>query len=174
MSLFGITNSNRNFNKADSWGKNQFNSAFPAALCNYMFSKGLTGNYITFEKDKTLVKEIDIKNAYGISPMDENIFFSFEDRFIPYEKLCKNLPRVDLVIKDTKENYYSGLEIKLTVIPDNSTHSLREDEYSPELVVRPDTIVYLACSLAHSLGEHLANYFLENPIINVNNWSSIN
>ena len=30
--LFGLTNSNRDFGKADAWGKNQFNSSFPAAL----------------------------------------------------------------------------------------------------------------------------------------------
>ena len=40
-----------------------------------------------------------------------------------------------------------GLEIKLTALPDNSTFNLTEENYGCEIVVRPDTIVYLACSL---------------------------
>lgn len=46
----------------------------------------------------------------------------------------------------------AGLEIKLTALPDNTTCNLSEDRYGSELVVRPDSIVYLACSLAESLG----------------------
>jgi len=32
LNLFGLNNSNRDFSKAESWGKNQFNSSFPATL----------------------------------------------------------------------------------------------------------------------------------------------
>ena len=41
-----------------------------------------------------------------------------------------------------------GLEVKLTALPDNTTHTLSEENYGCELVVRPDTIVYLAASIA--------------------------
>jgi hypothetical protein len=41
-----------------------------------------------------------------------------------------------------------GLEIKLTALPDNSTCDLTEDKFGAEIVVRRDTIVYLACSIA--------------------------
>ena len=30
--LYGIKNSNRDFSNADAWGKNQFNSSFPASF----------------------------------------------------------------------------------------------------------------------------------------------
>lgn len=46
-SFFGIKCSNRNFSKEKYWGKNQFNSSFPAALACYMRSKRLTAVYIS-------------------------------------------------------------------------------------------------------------------------------
>lgn len=171
-SLFGIKNSNRNFSLKESWGKNQFNSSFPAALCNYMESKDIKANYINLKDDKISVDSISIKDAFGFSPSNKNIFFSFEDIYLPYEKYCSSLPRVDLVIKDTKGNFHSGLEIKLTAIPDNSTCDLNENKYSPEIVVRPDTIVYLACSLADTLGKQITQYFKKNKIVDVKNWSN--
>lgn len=37
--LFGLDKTNRDFSKKTSWGKNQFNSSFPASLCCYLASK---------------------------------------------------------------------------------------------------------------------------------------
>ena len=37
--LFGLSKTNRDFSKKESWGKNQFNSSFPASLCCYLDSK---------------------------------------------------------------------------------------------------------------------------------------
>ena len=79
-SLFGLSNTNRDFSKKDSWGKNQFNSSFP----------------------------------------------------------------------------------------DNKTCDLEEHCYGSEIVVRPDTIVYLACSLALNSKEKLS-YHLGELIID--DWS---
>ena len=31
--LFGLNNTNRDFSLKETWGKNQFNSSFPASLC---------------------------------------------------------------------------------------------------------------------------------------------
>jgi len=39
--LFGIKHSNRDFSDRNTWGKNQFNSSFPAALSAYLSHKGL-------------------------------------------------------------------------------------------------------------------------------------
>ncbi len=50
-----------------------------------------------------------------------------------------------------------GLEVKLTALPDNSTYDLAEDQFGCELVIRPDTIVYLACSIAMHFREDLNN-----------------
>ena len=62
------------------------------------------------------------------------------------------LPRTDLVIQDIKEQKcLSGLEVKLTALPDNTTCHLTDDLYGSEIVVRPDSIVYLTCSIANNL-----------------------
>jgi len=45
-SLYGLTNSNRDFSSAYAWGKNQFNSAFPAALACYMRDKKIPAVYV--------------------------------------------------------------------------------------------------------------------------------
>ena len=55
--LFGINHSNRDFTQKDTWGKNQFNSSFPAALACYMSSKGLSPVYLNIA-----TKEISKEN----------------------------------------------------------------------------------------------------------------
>ena len=49
--LYGVTHSNRDFTQADTWGKNQFNSSFPAGLANFLASKGLDNIYLYLDKD---------------------------------------------------------------------------------------------------------------------------
>ena len=156
-SLFGLSNSNRDFSLEESWGKNQFNSSFPAALCCYMASRNIASNYICFKDSKRIISELPINNLLGINtayPFSDDICFSFESAYSPYaSKILGNLPRTDLVIQN-KNILLRALEIKLTALPDNTTCSLDEDIYGSEIVVRPDTIIYLACSLAESI-EHL-------------------
>ena len=48
-SLFGLSRSNRDFSQSDAWGKNQFNSSFPAALCCYMAHLGLPAKYLSIQ-----------------------------------------------------------------------------------------------------------------------------
>ncbi len=61
-----------------------------------------------------------------------------------------------------------GLEVKLTALPDNTTCNNLESDYGCEIVVRPDTIVYLACSIASCLGESLNDLIKD---INIADWS---
>ena len=148
--LFGIKYSNRDFTQKESWGKNQFNSSFPAALACYMDSQNINANYICLNKDnKVSNSEISIQEVLRINPLSEDIFFAFESIYTPYEQLLiGNIPRVDLVIQNRKTgNCLTGFEVKLTALPDNSTCNLSENQYGCEIVVRPDTIVYLACSI---------------------------
>ena len=49
--LYGVTHSNRDFAQADTWGKNQFNSSFPAGLTNYLSSKELENVYLFLDKE---------------------------------------------------------------------------------------------------------------------------
>ena len=157
--LFGITHSNRNFEKSDSWGKNQFNSSFPAALAAYMEQQGLNNIYLKLDSNLKVVHDnISTSDLYGIKPNSDNLFYSFESPYLPYQQLLiGTFPRVDLVTIDkVTGNCLRGIEIKLTAIPDNSTYSLAENQYGSELVIRPDTIVYLACSIVSNYRDNLS------------------
>lgn len=62
--LFGINQSNRDFTKKSSWGKNQFNSSFPAALACYMSCKNLQPVYLKLNHDLTVNHgKIDVSSA---------------------------------------------------------------------------------------------------------------
>lgn len=148
--LFGIKQSNRDFTKSDAWGKNQFNSSFPASLVAYMFSKEIPCVYIKTNKNNEIVhKTISAEELFGISPLSKDIFYAFETVYTPYQQFYKGtIPRVDLVIQNKKTGEcLKGLEIKLTALPDNSTCELPENQFSSEIVIRPDTISYLASSI---------------------------
>ncbi len=149
-SLFGIKHSNRDFADKDAWGKNQFNSSFPAALSAYLAHKNLDNVYIQLNENlETFHDFINTETLYGLPPTAENLFYSFESQFLPFQKfLIGNIPRVDLVTQNLIDgSSLKGLEIKLTALPDNSTYHLAEENFGCEIVVRPDTIVYLGCSL---------------------------
>ena len=148
-SLFGLDNSNRDFTKADAWGKNQFNSSFPASLSCYLESQGLDANYISILNKRFGINSIDFTSVFGIKPNAENIYFAFEAQHTPFQKyVIGTLPRTDLVIQDTSTGRcLRGLEVKLTALPDNTTCNLSDDKFGSEIVVRPDTIVYLAISI---------------------------
>lgn len=152
--LFGISSSNRDFRKAENWGKNIFNNAFPAALACYMQHKGLQPIYLTLNDKAGLnTSSITTEDIFALSPLNPNIYFSFESDFVPYQPLVvNNLPRADLVIIDQSTGLCTrSIEIKLTALPDNSTATLAENNYGCEIVVRPDTIVYMALSIASQL-----------------------
>ena len=128
--LYGIKNSNRDFTQPETWGKNQFNSSFPVALTSYLASKKLKSIYLTLDSELEVVhKLISAKELYGIEPESDDLFFSFESTFSPYEKLViGSLPRVDVVTQSIDNGYcLRPLEIKLTALPDNSTCDLDEE-----------------------------------------------
>lgn len=100
--------------------------------------------------------KISTTNFYGIDPQSDNLFYAFETQFTPYQKyLIGTLPGVDLVIQSRNNGTcLRPIEIKLTALPDNTTCDLSEDSYGCEIVVRPDTIVYLACSIAKNFEQN--------------------
>jgi hypothetical protein len=76
--LFGIAHSNRDFTQNDTWGKNQFNSSFPAGLSNYLSSKGLENNYLILDKNlKVQHSKISTTHLFGIEPTSDDLFFFF-------------------------------------------------------------------------------------------------
>jgi hypothetical protein len=54
--LFGLLSSNRDFTSRQSWGKNQFNSSFPAALLCYMGVLGIEPVYLQLGSDLKVQK----------------------------------------------------------------------------------------------------------------------
>lgn len=169
--LFGLKNSNRNFNSRESWGKNQFNSSFPAALCCFIHSVSEKANYLSMHNGKYACKEISISDAFNIDPLSDDIYFAFESVYTPYNKyVIGSLPRTDLVIQRLSTNEcLAGIEVKLTALPDNTTCDLEEINYGSEIVVRPDTIVYLACSIAKDLGCELSTVLSKK--LTISDWS---
>ena len=169
-SLFGLNKTNRDYTKEATWGKNQFNSSFPASLCCYLASKNIEANYLSIKNGLFQPTTIPIKNVFGIEADNSDLYFAFESQHTPFQRyVIGSLPRTDLVIqRESTGECLQELEIKLTALPDNSTFHLGEEEYGSELVVRPDTIVYLACSLASSLESDLIELI---PNIQIEDWA---
>ena len=148
--LFGQKHASRDYTQEKFWGKNQFNSSFPASLVAYMSHKGIKPVYLCTDKsNKLLHKYISGKELFGIDPLADNLYYNFETNYVPYEKFyIGKREHIDLVLTDyDTEQAIKGLEIKLTALPDSTTDTLDEEHYSCEIVVRPSTICYLACSI---------------------------
>lgn len=148
--LFGQAHASRDYTKASAWGKNMFNSSFPASLVAYMHSKGVKPVYLKIDADNNLQHDyISGTQLYGIDPLSDDAYYNFESGFTAFEKYYTgDREKIDLVMinRKTNENLI-GLEVKLTALPDNTTLKKSEDEYSCEIVVRPPTICFLACSI---------------------------
>ena len=148
--LFGQKHSSRDYTKAECWGKNQFNSSFPASLVAYMYSKGIKPIYIkTNEANETYHSTIESDELLGIDPLDNDAYYNYEAGFAPYEKFYQGeREKIDLVMMNNSSNeLLSGLEVKLTALPDNTTKKCPETEWGTEIVMRPPTICFLACSI---------------------------
>lgn len=178
-SLYGLKHTNKDFSLKESWGKNQFNTAFPTALGCYMHQKEVDPIYLVLNPNLEVEKKtIKVNNIYGIDPLANETFYAFENQYNRYQHLVNNgLPRIDLVINRLQNKELipvRGIEIKLTALPDHTTFSESDENYGCEIVIRPDTIVYLALSIALKFQEEanalkdLISPHLED--IQENNW----
>ncbi|MEG2672717.1 MAG: HindVP family restriction endonuclease [Ruthenibacterium sp.] len=156
--LFGISHSNRTAD--DHWGKNCFNSSFPAATANYMFAHDVSAIYIKLdevdEQLKVVSSTIPIKDVFnsGAKNLDD-LYFSFESVYQPYQQYSFDaVDGIDLVIKDTDGNFLSPLEVKLTVLPTSATSNKPESEWGSELVVRSATTSYCALGMFDAVKDH--------------------
>lgn len=177
--LFGQKHSSRDYTKADSWGKNQFNSSFPASLVVYMYSKGIMPIYIkTNKKNEISHSEICSQDLFGIDPLSKDAYYNYEAGFPPYEKFYQGeREHIDLVMMNNETSQVlSGLEVKLTALPDNTTKSQPESEWGTEIVMRPPTICFLACSICENYSstnekERLRSMLRSVP--QINHWEEI-
>ncbi len=175
--LFALRYSNRDFTQKKAWGKNCFNTSLPASLCSYLYSKNLANIYIKLNSNLEIEhSSINTDSFYKIRPDSANIFYAFETQFTPYQKyLIGALPRADLVIQQRDTGAcLQAVEVKLTALPDNSTCDFPdEDFYGCEIVVRPDTIVYLACSIAEYFEQNinLLQSLIVGSFEEINDWT---
>jgi len=152
-SLYGIVNSNRS--GGDLWGKNQFNSTFPAALCCYLRDKCINPVYVSTDSAFSASASdsvLTFDDVFNTKVANDSIRFLFESNFAPYSELLHDtLDHTDLVTQVDGE-HKRALEVKLTVIPDNTTASLAsESEWGSELVIRPDSISYACLGIYRTL-----------------------
>ena len=177
--MFGQKHSSRDYTKAECWGKNQFNSSFPASLVAYMFSKGIKPIYICTNAANEIVhKLISGDSLFGIDPLSDEAYYNFEAGFAPYEKFYQGeREKIDLVMLNRKTNdVLRGLEVKLTAIPDSTTKGKPENEWGTEIVMRPPTICFLACSICANYSTLEEKEKLRRMLRNVpqiNHWEEI-
>ena len=166
--LYGIEHSNRT--TEDHWGKNCFNSSFPTATANYMMAHDIPAVYIKVEpingKLTVVADTIPISEVFGCGERNaEDLYFSFETVFSPYQQYSFDaIDGIDLVVKDLDGNFLSPLEVKLTVLPTDSTSKATEDKWGCELVIRSATTSYCALGMFDSIKEdsrHIREIFEE-------------
>ncbi len=150
--LFGQKHSSRDYSKPDCWGKNQFNSSFPASLMAYMSYKGVNPVYIKVDKKNNILHDfITPTEALGVDPLSDEAYYNYEAGFSPFEVFYSGQrEKIDLVMLNSADprTLYRGLEVKLTALPDNTTKNNPEDKYGCEIVMRPPTIASLLVASA--------------------------
>ena len=179
--LFGQKYSSRDYRYEESWGKNQFNSSFPASLIAYMGSKGIDPVFICTNKNNEVIhKTINTTKLFGVDPLGEDAYYNYEAEYYPYEQYytATKKEKIDLVmINRSSEVAVSGLEVKLTTLPDNTTKELPEADYGSEIVVRSPTILFLACSICACYkgeeGRSKLHKLLNTIGVEIKNWSEI-
>lgn len=149
--LFGIEHSNRS--PEDHWGKNCFNSSFPASMACYMMQHGIPAIYNKLVDDngqlKVVSSEIPIEDIFNCRGLEmSQLDFHFESVFAPYQEYSFDaVDGIDLVVKDTGGRFLSPLEVKLTVLPTDSTSRKPEKQWGCELVIRSATTSYCALGM---------------------------
>ena len=172
--LFGIGNSNRK--PADLWGKNRFNSSFPAALACWMRQQKINPVYVHTSGSKIVASDtkISFDDVFNSSAANSELRFDFESRFSEFQGYSHDaLEAIDLVISEgghTKR----ALEVKLTVLPDQTTFDKSEELWGCELVVRPVSVIYAALTIYHSIlprkAEALA--LIEQTALDISDWTN--
>lgn len=149
--LYGISPKNTNRDDVDHWGKNQFNSSFPLALCLYMRDRGIKPVSVQMIKGRMVADDSSWGMPEIVGKQSDSVRFLFESSFQPFHKYFRNkIDNIDLVMSIDDEEQLP-LEIKLTVVPDSATVNKETDFWAPELVMRPVSSAYAMMGVAYSL-----------------------
>ena len=153
--LFGIEHSNRTAEA--HWGKNCFNSSFPAAVACYMLAHDIPAIYnrLVYENGilHVAASEVPISEVFNCDSLSPDCLdFRFESRFDPYQQYSFDaIDGIDLVVKAVDGRFLAPLEVKLTVLPDSSTYKKTTDMWGCEMVVRSATTSYCALGMFDSV-----------------------
>lgn len=176
--LYGIEHSNRSAD--DHWGKNCFNSSFPAAMANYMLDNSIPAIYINLAeidgKMKVVATEIPINEVFNCGEKSPGeLYFAFESVYEPYQEYSfDQIDGIDLVIKDTEGHFLLPLEVKLTVLPDNITYKKPESQWGSEMVIRSATTSYCALGMFDAIKQNAAEFreLFENACSSIQSWDN--
>lgn len=143
-----------------------------------MSHRGIDSVYICTDKDNNVIHHyISGSELFKINPLSESAFYNFEASFPTYDKFYTGeREKVDLVMLNTSSENATpliGLEIKLTALPDSTTKNMTEDKYGCEIVVRPPTINFIACSICNSFSSSEGKDKLRtmlNIVPRINHW----
>lgn len=166
--LYGLANDNSSRQGKDLWGKNQFNSTFPLALCLKMRDDGVAPVAVVLHADGIVAADPNPRWSMEevIGDKKDNPYYHFEKTFAAYESLSRNeVEKIDLVVSVGGKDW-RPLEVKLTVVPDSGTARKPMNEWGPELVLRPVSSAYAMMGLASSLSE-AGNTTLKREVMNV-------
>ena len=104
--LYGIENSNRS--SENLWGKNEFNSTFPIALCCYMRDQNVHPVYVSVTSRHEISagdETICVEDLFGTVESEAKVRFEFETQYEPYQDFSSSsLPPIDVVVKDQNGN----------------------------------------------------------------------
>ncbi|MGJ8633836.1 MAG: HindVP family restriction endonuclease [Luteolibacter sp.] len=172
--LYGISESNRD--STEFWGKNQFNSSFPAALACWMRDEKINPVYVHTSKGLVIAADnkITFDDVFNTKAPNASLRFDFESKFNTFQNYCHDsLEAIDLVISE-KAEVCRALEVKLTVIPDHTTCERTEPEWGCELVVRPVSVIYAALTIYHSLRERKVDALalIEKTALDIGDWTN--
>lgn len=173
--LFGIFHSNRSSN--DHWGKNCFNSSFPTSMACYMLAHDIPVIYLRLNEELKVVAEtLPVSQLFNCAGRSlEELSFQFESVFEPYQQYSFDpIDGIDLVVKGTDGHFLSPVEIKLTVVPDNSTFAKPESQWGAEMVIRSATTSYCALGMFDSVKDEARNIreIFEPSCSNIQMWDN--
>lgn len=132
-SLYGVTEANSTRHGPSLWGKNQFNSTFPLALCLWMRDHNQPPVAVIEDGGQIVTSDARWQMSDVIGPA--GCHYAFESPFEPYAGYCRDaLDNIDLIVS-ANDQPLRPLEVKLTVVPDSGTAADDSDKWASEMVM---------------------------------------
>lgn len=143
----------------------------------YMLAHDIPVIYLRLNEElKVLAETLPVSQLFNCDGRSlEELSFQFESVFEPYQQYSFDpIDGIDLVVKGTDGNFLSPVEIKLTVVPDNSTFTKPESQWGAEMVIRSATTSYCALGMFDSVKDEARNIreIFEPSCSNIQMWDN--